>query len=165
MPDRFRFSPDIAWTVSWFPPLSLATILSGFEINNIGVQARISSACHHVRTSLPVIRRSPSHLSQPTKSASTQPATVQGEMSLLPGSGRGACWRVLEVFVKPAKHLVNQLFVRLQRGMPVWVDVRCFPYRSPLVLETERSKRLIVGAAGGHTGAEQIRMCHQIRGH
>src|ERR1035437_8989073 len=57
--------------------LSLATILSGFEINNIGVQARISSAITlpHVRPVLPVVRSSPSHRSQPTKSASGEPGS------------------------------------------------------------------------------------------
>src|ERR1700722_12478257 len=36
-------------------------------------------------------------------------------------SGRARRRSVLYVFVKPAKHLVNKLFVRLQGGIPVWL--------------------------------------------
>jgi hypothetical protein len=39
--------------------------------------------------------------------------------SELTGSGHGARRRALHVFVKPAKHLVNKLFVRLHSGIPV----------------------------------------------
>jgi hypothetical protein len=56
--------------------LSLATILC-FEIDNIGVQARISSAVTlpPCSTCLPEVRGSPSHLSRPTKSASGEPGS------------------------------------------------------------------------------------------
>ena len=147
-------------------------------------------------------------------------AAVDG-WSILTGFGRGARRRVLHVFVEPAKHLVNKLFVRLHGRIPVrlvreqhqasrtavasncliefarlyWrgtgirvfravhdqkrclqfvgkekrgdflIDIRCFPNRSPLVLETERRERLVIGAAGSDTGPEQVGVGRQICGH
>src|ERR1700722_2187243 len=128
---------------------------------------------------------------------------------------------VFHIFIKPAQHLVNELFVRLQGGIPVrfvrqqhqpsgaavasngfvefarlqrrsaririfravhdeqryldfvgvekrgnfQIDIRRLPHRSPFALETERRKRLVIGAAGRHTRPKQIGMSDQIRGH
>ena len=60
------------FSLSFWRSLSLATIPSGFEINNIGVQATISSAITLApcSTCFAYGSEQPSHLSQPTKSAS-----------------------------------------------------------------------------------------------
>jgi len=56
-------------------------------------------------------------------------------------------------------------FVGEEKWGDFQIDIRRLPNRSSLVLETERRERLVIGAAGRDTGAEQVRVGDEICGH
>ena len=55
--------------------------------------------------------------------------------------------------------------VRVVERRHVAVDLRHFPERALLVLEAERRQRAVVGAAARETGAEDVGVREQVRGH
>ena len=56
-------------------------------------------------------------------------------------------------------------FVSKHKWRHTQISILRFPERTPLALESERSQRTVISATLGDTGAEQVAMGQQIRGH
>ena len=76
-------------------------------------------------------------------------------------------WRSARIRIFSAVHNQKRCLQLVcgEKRRDLLIHIRRLPYRARLILETERRERLVIRAAGGRSGPEQVGMRHQIYGH